>query len=284
MSSPFPAVVLPNSEIRQLESSILNDTYQLSITLPADYDQSSARYPVVYAAPANPDIFILWTIASELSSSQELPPLIIVGIGYPTNDPTDLLRLRVRDHMPASDAEMDRDIAAYLNLESVRANGAAAFLRFIRDELKPFINANYRSKPDDSTFIGFSSGGIFGLFALFSHPDTFERYVCVSPPIFRANKGIVKDEASYAQSHDDLPARLFLAVGGREETDDPFLVIRPAYQFVTNVRTLARTLQNRSYPSLDFTWHVFENETHLSVFPAAYSRGLREVFKEQALT
>jgi uncharacterized protein len=279
MSSPYPPVTLPNSEVRMLESSIVNDTNQLSIALPFDYDQSDAHYPVVYAAPANPDIFILWTIASELSYSQEMPPLIIVGIGYPTDDPFDLLRLRVRDHMPAPDEEMDREIAEILNLETVRADGAGDFLQFIREELQPFIHANYRAKPDDSAYVGFSSGGLFGLYALFSHPDTFERYVCGSPPIFRSNKGILKDEQNYAQDHDDLPARLFLSVGGREETDDPFLVIKPSYQFVTNVNILAKTLQERNYPSLKLTTHVFEGETHLSVFPAAYSQGLREVFK-----
>lgn len=279
MPSQHPPVTLPNSEVRTLESAIVDDTYQLSIALPDDYNQSDAHYPVVYAAPANPDIFILWTIASELSYSEQLPPFIIVGIGYPTDDPLELLRLRVRDHMPTADEEMDGDIAASLNLESIRADGAGQFLRFIREELKPFINANYRSRPDDSTYIGFSSGGLFGLYALFNHPDTFERYVCVSPPIFRTNKGILEDERNYAQNYDDLPARVFLSVGGREETDDPFLAIKPAYQFVTNVNALAKTLHERNYPSLALTSHVFEGETHLSVFPAAYSRGLREVFK-----
>jgi predicted alpha/beta superfamily hydrolase len=147
------------------------------------------------------------------------------------------------------------------------------------EELQPFIHANYRSRPDDSAYVGFSSSGLFGLFALFNHPDMFERYVCVSPPIFRSNKGILQDEQSYAQSHDDLPARLFLSVGEREEIDDPFLAIRPSDQFVTNVNILAKILQERNYPGLELTTHVFEGETHLSVFPAAYSRGLREVFK-----
>lgn len=128
-----------------------------------------------------------------------------------------------------------------------------------------------------------SGGEIFGLFALFNHPDTFNRYVIVSPTIFRGDRAILSDEQDYAESHDDLPARVFLCVGAREETNDPIANgfegnVLSSLQMVTNVKALAKILRERNYPSLDLTSHIFKAETNLSVFPAAFSRSLREVF------
>jgi enolase len=44
------------------------------------------------------------------------------------------------------------------------------------------------------------------------------------------------------------------------------------------MKELAKILRERGYPGLHLTTHVFEGETHVSVVPATFSRGLREVF------
>jgi hypothetical protein len=104
-----------------------------------------------------------------------------------------------------------------------------------------------------------------------------------SPTIFRGNNAILKDETNYAQEHDDLPARVFLSAGEREETDDPLIrragADPKAFNFVTNVKNLAKKLQERNYPRLYLSTHIFEGETHLSVIQATYSRGLLEVIE-----
>ena len=175
---------------------------------------------------------------------------------------------------------MEQKIKAYpFQLESLPSPGANAFLHFIREELKPFINANYRTDPNDSTYVGFSGGGTFGLYTLFHHPDTFNRYVIGSPPIHWDNKVVLTYESNYAEHHNDLPVRLFMSVGRREQSDDPLPLIEPSHQFVTNLKTVANTLQERHYPGLQLTLHVFEDETHMSVIPATFSRGLRAVFR-----
>jgi hypothetical protein len=48
---------------------------------------------------------------------------------------------------------------------------------------------------------------------------------------------------------------------------------------VTNMRMLAKTMQDRGYEGLELKSHIFDDETHLSVVPAAISKGLRAVFK-----
>lgn len=53
---------------------------------------------------------------------------------------------------------------------------------------------------------------------------------------------------------------------------------------VTNMQAMASVLEQRNYPSLRLTQHVFEGETHLSVIPATLSRGLRAVFARDVAT
>jgi predicted alpha/beta superfamily hydrolase len=273
MSSPHALVTLPDTEVRLLKSSLVHDTYRLLVALPINYAISDKTYPVVYLTYGNLLIPVLWFIAQSLSVDWELPRLIVVGIGYDTDKPIELARIRERDFLPTSVTSPEKLQRQRL----IPAGPGNKFLRFIREELKPFINANYRTNPDDSTYVGHSHGGLFGLYALFHHPDTFNRYVIGSPSIHHDNEVILTYERHYAANHDDLPARVFMSVGEREELDDP--LINASFQFVTNVKKLAKTLQERNYPSLQLTTHVFEDETHASVMPVTFSRGLRVVFE-----
>ena len=56
------------------------------------------------------------------------------------------------------------------------------YLRFIVEELKPFIDANYRTRPgrDDTFLMGSSAGGMISLYGLIEYPDVFGGAACVS--------------------------------------------------------------------------------------------------------
>jgi predicted alpha/beta superfamily hydrolase len=276
MSSPYSPVTLPDTEVRPFESSIVNDTYRIHISLPITYANSDRIYPVVYLTDANVAFSLVRVIAEALSAGLEIPRLIIVGIGYDAEKPREWGRYRERDLLPTSASARDASRRQEFTRRGIRRGQAGTFLRFIREELKPFINANYRTDPDDSTYAGHSYGGLFGLYVLFHRPDTFNRYIIGSPAIHHDNRVTLTYESNYAANHDDLAVRVFMSVGAREELDDP--LIEPSFQFVSNVKSLAKTLQERSYPGLRLTTSVFEGETHVSVVPTTFSRGLRVVF------
>ena len=103
-------------------------------------------------------------------------------------------------------------------------------------------------------------------------------------------------EEEYAATHQDMPARVFIAAGGHEtaEHDEEQLAKIPeamrrsmlesqeaidgAAQMVEVIEPFVERLSSRDYPSLDLTLHVFPEETHGSVQPMTASRGLRVVF------
>lgn len=58
-------------------------------------------------------------------------------------------------------------------------------LTFIRNDVIQFIESNYRTNPSNRTNFGFSLGGLFGTYALMTHPDTFKNYILGSPSLWR---------------------------------------------------------------------------------------------------
>jgi hypothetical protein len=86
-------------------------------------------------------------------------------------------------------------------------------------------------------------------------------------------------EGEYAEDHDSLEARVFFSVGGLEEPEgDPETA---QYAMISNVREFSQVLRARQYEGFSQQFHVFEDETHLSVIPATISRGLRFVYGPQ---
>ena len=57
-----------------------------------------------------------------------------------------------------------------------------AYLRFVTKELKPFIDATYRTLPDykDTFLMGSSMGGLISLYGMCEYPSTFGGAACLS--------------------------------------------------------------------------------------------------------
>jgi predicted alpha/beta superfamily hydrolase len=158
-------------------------------------------------------------------------------------------------------------------------------LRCLVEEIIPGIEARYRVHPTDRTLIGGSLSGLFGLYVLFHRPETFARYLLVSPSMYWDNAICLSYEETWAEQHTDLPARVFCAVGELEEVSGrqwpPNMMTDEAMQkarMVSNLQELVGRLSSRGYPSLTVESVVFPDEHHLTVFPAALSRGLMRLF------
>lgn len=175
MPSNHPLVTLPGTEVRVLSSSNVDQEYKLFISLPPGYDESEDSYPVLYITDAN-WFFSSFPILSWLS----IPPMIVVGIGYPTDDFADIFRLRARDFLATENKE-DENVVKEEYEMPIESGGGGNFLSFVRDELFTFVDAQYRTDPDDRTLFCYSFGGTFGIYTLFKQPDTFNRYIRVVP-------------------------------------------------------------------------------------------------------
>ena len=206
---------------------------------------------------------------------------IMVGIGYPGENVLSGMRLRTRDLTPVEDSGefpvpdvWDALVPGVLASTEKPSGGAAEFLRFIRDQLVPFIDELYPTIPGDRGYWGDSLGGLFGLYVLFNEPDAFNRYLIGSPSIWWEDENILQQAEEFIAHHDKLDARMFMAVGGLEEVDPEGLPFR----MVTNVGRLERMLREANLEGFELSTRVFADETHVTVIPLNYYRGIQMVY------
>ena len=251
VQSKFPQVTLPNTEVRTIKSSATGHDYDIYIRFPEKYSQSAKKYPVLYVLDGQWDFKLLDSIYGGLYYDDFIPEMLIVGITYTGIDP-DYERLRAIDYTPKG----------YIP----GSGGAPKFLVFFRDELIPFIDANYRVDPAQRVLMGSSFGGSFTLYAMFAAPELFSGYVAASPAVPYGDWAVVRQEAGYASQHTDLPVRLFLSVGEIEELAQP-------------VKDFMETLRERNYTGLEMETLVIAGERHAGNKPEAFNRGLRFIFQ-----
>lgn len=147
---------------------------------------SATRYPVIYMHdgqnlfdPALSFIGVDWGIIDAmvaLMSAHAHPGAIVVGIW---NSP-----LRWREYMPGKPL-LAPEGRALLGRFSAQAGGGPlsdAYLKFIVEELKPFIDRRYPTLTDRfHTFVmGSSMGGLVSLYALLEYPKLFGGAACLS--------------------------------------------------------------------------------------------------------
>lgn len=281
-------LVLEGSQIFDVKSAAVGDMLRVTVAPPLLYDAFRNQLPTVYILDANLCLPIASGIARTLQvvAFGSMPPVICVGIGYPTDAVLDVFSLRTRDLTPVEGEMPPSPLGKH-------GMGAADGLRdALTDEIFPLVEDRFRSDPADRTLVGWSFGGLFGLHTLFTRPEAFTRYLLISPSIWWADSAILGTESAYASAHEDLPAKVYACVGEREETAPSRMwppvpeesAARRLHAFamgarmVSNLDALVATLRSRRYPGLELTHEVFTDEHHTTVFPAAFTRGLVSLY------
>ncbi|OGU66711.1 MAG: hypothetical protein A2W30_10160 [Ignavibacteria bacterium RBG_16_36_9] len=242
---------LYNTDKKIIVSKSVDDTFHVFISLPNSYNDSEKNYPVLYVLDGDIAFGMAASIARYLQIGENIPELIIVGIGYGALDKSGGEKRR-RDYRPTT------------------TRGAENFLKFLEDELIPIIDTNYRTVPKDRTINGYSIGGLFGLYTLFTRPETFSRYIIGSPSLTWDNYSIFDYEASSYDRIGEMNIKLFISVGS-EESDEKYF--DPIDKFVTQV-------QERNYSGLNLEAKVFDGSTHLMGPPESLTHGLISVFSK----
>jgi len=87
------------------------------------------------------------------------------------------------------------------------------YLRFLLEELKPIVDARWRTDPDRSSIAGASMGGLISFYAAWKHPDVFSAAACLSPAF--AERFGQECFRMVEADRDQLPdLKLFLSCGG----------------------------------------------------------------------
>ena len=281
----MPKAIIENTEVYKLKSDIVGDIFEITVMKPEDV--SDEPLPVIYLTDANNSLGTGCDVVNLLMLGGEIPPVILVAVGYPLEgDFNNFIKLRTRDFSPSLckwQTPMQAELAE-MSVEEITCGGAYKFLNFLTTELKDFIGSKYNIS-DDSTYIGDSMGGLFGVYTLFHKPDSFKRYVIGSPWICWDYPLCFEYEKKYSENHNDLSAIVYMATGGDEHILYPNLpdAIVPLFKDAKTEeysRKMFKLLESRNYPSLNFRGKILDDETHFTMVSSIIGKGLKSVFNQ----
>jgi predicted alpha/beta superfamily hydrolase len=192
----------------KFRSKFLPTERDVLVYLPPGYDEHGrGRYPVLYLNDGQnlfdgATSFVPgqeWRVdetAQALIDARAVEPLIIVGI-YNTG------KERIDEYTPSADPRL-------------KAGGKAdLYGRLLVEELKPFIDSHYRTKPDaKNTGLGGSSlGGLLTMYLGLRYPNVFGKLAVISPSVWWDNRRIVGDVSALKSKPD---TRIWLDMGTDE--------------------------------------------------------------------
>jgi predicted alpha/beta superfamily hydrolase len=234
--------------------------------LPAGYKSADKKYPVVYLMDSQWDFPVVTGLYGYHYYDGFIPELIIVGVTWSGEHPN-YDSLRIRDYTPT---KIDGLMFLSSSMPMPQSGGADQFLAFMKQELFPFIESNYKADGNSRTLMGSSAGGIFTLYTLLTQPDLFTGYAAASPYIPWDNEVLFKYEQEFAKKSLPHPVRVYMTLGDMEPT-------RPAFE------KFVATMAARKYPSVRLHSKILENTGHSGTKNETYARGLQYVFERPKL-
>jgi len=177
----------------KLHSNILNEDRTINIALPEGYEKSTKKYPVLYMLDAQWNFNhtaqnLGWLSNSDIKS---IPQTIVVGIVTGGDR-------REHDLTPTPG-------------DSHKGGGGDSLYRFIKEELIPFVEKNYRTY-NYRLLGGVSYGGLFVMNAFVNDPLYFNGYLSLSPSMWWDNNIILNKTSALLSKTPEFPTRLYLTM------------------------------------------------------------------------
>ena len=242
-----------------ISSKVLNEDRGVFISLPLNYHQNIHSYPVIVVLDAEYLFEITSSIVKIKASRNEMPESIIVGIPNNTGKRSDMaLPLIKKD-----------------GLKFFGNNGGKSkmYLDFLRKELHPFIEANYRVNTH-KTIIGMSP--TFGpvLEAFWNEPDLYHSYIVLAAELsLKTSSGESVAQKIITSVQDNLhPGRsIYIGKAGNDlkrrppEERKAFIELNQKLDSIVNLK-------------INYTVEILEQEDHYGMSISGIKRGLETIY------
>ena len=222
-----------------IKSEVLNEERTILVYLPVGYETSDQHYPVMYVLDGKTHFIHASGIVEFLSGQGIIPQTILVAI---------------------TNVDRNRDFTPTKIDENSTYGGADQFMSFIEEELKPYVNENYRSKSYE-TIAGHSLGGLYVTYTFLKNPDMFDSYIAISPYLMFDNNLLI-----------DLTAENILKKYRNEKFFYMTLGDEPGY--TKTVEAFVKIIKKESPSGLDFHYIHMTNENHGSIPHLSIYNGL----------
>ena len=255
-----------SSDVLTIPSRVLNENRKIYIHYPKpDSTNLNKSHPVLYLMDAESHFDMLSQYVDYLSrwDVNVIPQMLVVGI---TNTK------RTRDLTPT------KSIINYFGQPDTSADswmkpsgGNEEFLQFIRQELMPYIETNYKTQPF-KIFAGHSFGGIASINCMLTHPDMFNAYIAISPSFWWDGEYVLRLADKKLKPASVLNKILFYS--------DASEGIKDSSSYHTNLLKFDTLLINKALKGLDYKYKYYPTETHMTEPIVAYYDALRFIYKD----
>jgi predicted alpha/beta superfamily hydrolase len=250
-----------------IHSKILGEECTYYISLPLKYerkDNAVKKYPVIYLLDGKANFNSVSGITNWMSSyGNQIPDVILVAI---------LNKNRYKDLTPTHSTV---NLLGNPDMTLSETGRGDEFLKYIKEELMPEINKNYRTMAYN-IFIGHSLGGLLVLYEFITNPKTFQAFIAIDPSLWWDNAFMLKLARKVLSYENNLKNCVYISIASKKSlftTDkEQGLSIKPIQEF-------EKFLESNSSPNLRSKLQCFENEIHSSVPPASIYNGLLFIFE-----
>ncbi len=235
---------LKGSTYHLMHSEVVDHDYHIYVHVPRQAAEQAKKLPVVYLLDGGNTFPMLAPYARYLSWPGDIPPVIMVGISYGTDDWRQGNKRSTDYTLPAK----DRD----------DYGGAKKFHQFLSTELIPMIERNYPADPQQRLLFGHSLGGQFALYCAMFQPQTFSGLIASNPAIHRNTAlFLVTPEAT-----DEQP-RLFIMQA--DQDDEAYRL--PRQKWLAYWQDKPHHWQQQVM--------TIKGHNHMSSVPAAFRQGMK---------
>jgi hypothetical protein len=214
---------------KKFESVILGGEVTYLEHLPDSYEKSGKKYPVIYTMNGQ----ITSQFANDAAtldnlSNDRVPDMILIGISNTG---------AAGKYWSCPD-------------DSGHVNNGETFYTFLRDELIPEINKNYRTN-GYQILSGQSNTGLFVMYNFLFYPDLFNAYIIASPMFGWCPDFFMNKTTSFLKDHPDLNKMLYISYGDLD------------YLQVLNYINDYKEILKQSPESLEWKVDLIENSSHV---------------------
>ncbi|MFN3856803.1 MAG: alpha/beta hydrolase [Caulobacter sp.] len=259
--SPFAAAGDPIVVGRSytINSLVMGQERRIHVMLPPGYDapeNRDRRYPVIYLLDGG----------VEQQDFLHIAGLLHQGGLWGINEPVILVGVESGDRR----AEFTRPAARAAEREQFPTHGKAeTFRRFLVEELKPAVDAAWRTNGVDG-LMGESLAALFVVDVFLNNGVDFDRYIAVSPSLWWDDQALARQAQGLLAATGQAPRVLWLSIadeGGAMQA---------------GMDRLVAALKARKLPGVAWSYTPYPQESHSTIYHPAATRAIRVLFPPPA--
>lgn len=231
-----------------IDSKFVGEMRTINVWTPDGYEQGLDSLPVMYMADGGiveEDFPHIANTFSKLIQENKIKPFILVGIQNTQ---------RRRDLTGPTQVKADKEIAPVVG-------GSQNFRAFIKEELIPEINKNYRTNSIKG-ILGESLSGLFVVETMLLDPQMFDYYIAFDPSMWWNDQGLVKKAKEYLDKFPSEHPIVFWFAGSGVKGMAPIM------------KKFVKALETENLPFLKWKYSDEPQEEHSTIFRATKEKAL----------